>query len=95
MPATNRLRLSKLSTMSEMAPSTAANAPAAWMARPTSSSPDSTALARRMLGRIKVSWLKERWYRLSESCFLMSRAKLVNAASNRWSICTRSWGSPR
>ena len=95
IPATKRLRLSKLSTISDTAASTAAKAPAAWMARPTSSSPLSTSLARMMAGSTSVSWLNPRWYRLSERCFLISLAKLLNTASNRWLSWARSWGSPR
>ena len=74
MPATKRLRLSKLSTMTPTAPSTAVNAPAACIARPTSSSPDSTPLGQDDAGSTSVSWLKVRWNRLSERCFLISLA---------------------
>ncbi|MCY1223342.1 hypothetical protein D9M72_354640 [compost metagenome] len=53
-PATNRLRFSKLSTITANALSMAANAPAAWMARPTSSSPESTREATMALGSMMV-----------------------------------------
>ncbi|MCY1508299.1 hypothetical protein D9M68_426020 [compost metagenome] len=49
-PATKRARSSKLSTITVSAFSTAANAPAAWIARPTSISPDSTCEATMALG---------------------------------------------
>ena len=63
-PAVKRDKLSKFSTISEMALSTAAKAPAACTARPTSSSPDSTGPARITLGTTTVSWLNPRWNRL-------------------------------
>ncbi|WP_284409694.1 hypothetical protein [Acidovorax sp. SUPP3334] len=69
-----------MSTISETAASTAANAPAAWMARPTSMSPDGTASARMTAGITTVSWLKARWNRWSERGRLMSRAQLLNTA---------------
>ena len=49
-PAPKRLRLSKCCTISVSAPSMAEKAPAAWIARPTSISPDSTWSAMMMLG---------------------------------------------
>ena len=74
MPATKRLRLSKLSTMTPTAPSTALNAPAACVARPTSSSPDSTPPARITYGSTTVNWLNVRWKKFSVRCFLIRRA---------------------
>ncbi len=70
MPATKRLRFSKLSTISDTEASTAANAPPACMARPTSMSPESTASARMMLGMTRVSWLKARWKRVQRALAL-------------------------
>ena len=57
MPAAKRLRLSKLSTMTEIALSTAVKAPAARTAMPTSSSPASTRSAMMALGSTMVSML--------------------------------------
>ena len=71
IPATKRLRLSKLSTISDTAASTAAKrrrldgAPHLQLATGTS-------LARMMAGSTSVSWLNPRWYRLSERCFLIN-----------------------
>jgi len=77
------LRLSKLSTMTPTAPSTAVKAPAACTACPTSSSPDKTRSASITPGSTKVSWLKVRWNKFSVRCFLIKRAKLWNNLSKR------------
>ena len=54
IPAANRLKLSKLSTITVSALNIAAKAPAAWIARPTSSSPESTRPAMITLGKMMV-----------------------------------------
>jgi hypothetical protein len=94
MPATKRDRLSKLSMMSDTAPSTAAKAPPACTACPTSRRPDSTSLASTTAGTSRLTWLKPRWNRFRPNCARIRRRVLSSVARSRCCSWWRSCSSP-